>query len=197
MRASHLPAHEFERQRWANGHGWTREIARETAQDGGFGWRASIAEIDRDGDFSRFPGHRRSLWLLEGAGMRLERADGSATVLQPPQQRIDFDGDEPIACRLLDGPVRAFNLIWRPSAVEAELLHRPLVGPMVFFESGGGEWLIYLARGAARVRSGAAAIELACGDALRLSADGQDERRQIVDGGGELLLVRIATRAGA
>src|SRR5690606_30798470 len=38
-----LPAHRYQRQRWRNGAGYTREIWREgEAPD----WRASIAEID-------------------------------------------------------------------------------------------------------------------------------------------------------
>lgn len=197
MRATHLPGYEFERQRWANGRGWTREIARLPASGDRFDWRASIAEIDHDGIFSRFPGCRRTLWLLEGAGMRLRHADGRETLLQPPQQRIDFDGEDALDCQLLAGAVRAFNLIWQPERATVEVLHRPLVGPMVFLESADSEWLVYLARGRARLRSGERTLELACGDALRLAADGGGERRQVVEGGGELLLVRIAARADA
>jgi uncharacterized protein len=191
MRAQHLPAYEFQRQRWANGQGWTREIAREPPLGEQFEWRASIAEIDRDGAFSRFPGCRRSLWLLEGAGMHLRRADGNVTTLQPPQHRLDFDGDEPIDCSLLDGPVRAFNLIYR-SGEQIDLLHRPLVGPMVFFDTPGSEWLIYLARGRAELRTRTPPIALSSGDAVRLVSEGHPGSRQILDGGGELLLLRIS-----
>ncbi len=36
-----------------------------------FLWRVSIADVERDGPFSRFPGIDRTIVLLEGAGMRL------------------------------------------------------------------------------------------------------------------------------
>ena len=52
-----LPPAEHRRVRWKNGGGWTTELARAPAEgEGEFDWRISIAEVDVDGEFSRFPG---------------------------------------------------------------------------------------------------------------------------------------------
>ena len=60
MLAIHLPAFGYQRQRWKNNLGWTREIAREPAAGDDFDWRLSLADIDQDCGFSRFPGCQRS-----------------------------------------------------------------------------------------------------------------------------------------
>lgn len=59
--------------RWKNGGGETREICRIPSDepDGDFAWRASIATIERDGDFSCFPGVDRVITLLSGDGVDL------------------------------------------------------------------------------------------------------------------------------
>src|SRR3546814_1327756 len=51
---------------------------------------------------------------------------------------------------LVDGPTHDFNLMWRRDAVAAGLLHRPLVGPMVFFAEPGTTWALHLLAGEAR-----------------------------------------------
>jgi uncharacterized protein len=191
----HLPAWEFTRQRWANQHGWTREIHRHPADGVGFEWRASIAEIDQPGAFSLFPGHRRHLVLLEGSLLALEVGSSTHT-LQPPYQRIEFDGNDEVAAGLPEGPVRAFNLIHRPELWQVDILLRPLVGPMVFFAEPGQQWLIYLIRGECDLKQPPGAVHLTAGDALLLGGEYAGDRRAIIDGGGELLLVNLRA-AGA
>ncbi|MCC7247949.1 MAG: HutD family protein, partial [Lysobacter sp.] len=83
-----LPAHEYRRERWRNGLGWTREIHRHSAlaakPDGeneatpvgdDWLWRLSIAEVEQEAVFSAFPGIERELILLRGNGMRLRFDD--------------------------------------------------------------------------------------------------------------------------
>jgi uncharacterized protein len=193
MRATHLPAYEFCRQRWANQRGWTREIIRDP-QSGALDWRVSIAEIDREGDFSPFPGRRRVLVLLHGAGLQL-RVDGVAHSLDPPFGKLVFDGAAEVACQLPDGPVHAFNLIHDAARFDGDVLVRPLVGPMVFFDAPATDWLILLVGGQARLQAGEQRLELAAGDAAHLRCGGS-ERRAILDGGGELLLARLTRRPG-
>jgi len=99
---------------WKNGGGLTEEIA--SHPDGAtldsFAWRVSIAEVTRDGPFSRFPGIDRTIMLLEGAGMRLSRGDREI-VLRTPFEPYAFDGGEEIDCALIEGPVRDFNAMVR------------------------------------------------------------------------------------
>ncbi|MFE3560252.1 HutD family protein [Streptomyces sp. NPDC059193] len=106
---------------WKNGGGVTREIAArpEGAGTGDFAWRASLAEVAADGPFSAFPGVDRTLTLAEGAGMDLTVA-GAHRLVDERFAPQDFAGDEPTDCRLLDGPVVNFNVMYRRGAAPAE-----------------------------------------------------------------------------
>lgn len=189
MQARHIPAHGFVRQRWKNRLGWTFEIAREPAPGNGtesYAWRASIAEIEQDCSFSAFPGLRRCLVLLTGAGMRLTDTGQVEHEILPPHGRIEFDGAHSMQCVLFDGPTRDFNLIWDPKQVEASVHLRPLVGPMLFFPALGSRWLILQLSGHSQLKQ--RGIALQAGDALLLSADSSAAERCILEGSGELLV---------
>lgn len=190
MRVTHLPANDYRRMRWKNDRGWTREILRVPDRDD-YDWRVSIAEIDADCAFSAFPGCDRVLVLLRGNGMRLALDDGSAADLDPPHDRIAFAGELAATCTLRDGPTHDFNLIWQRDRVQARLLHRPLVGPMVFLPEAGVAWLIHVMAGQAHVRDRPGLPALDTGDSLLLVDDAQPGR-VVLDGGGELLIARIA-----
>ena len=193
MHALHLPAFEYRRMRWKNNLGWTREIHRSPDQDD-YDWRVSIAEIDNDCAFSAFPGHDRILVLLEGNGMHLHFAHGEQVDLLPPHARVAFRGEDELTCTLVQGPTRDFNLIWKRDRVQAELLHRPLVGPMVFFAEPGVQWLRHVVGGRARLKDRPAVSPLEQGDSLLLWSDDRSRERAIVDGGAELLLARVTPR---
>ena len=193
MHARHLPAFEYRRMRWKNNLGWTREIHRAPDHDD-YDWRVSIAEIDHDCAFSAFPGHDRVLVLLEGNGMRLRFAHGDDIDLLPPHSRVAFRGEDELHCELVDGPTRDFNLIWKRDRVKAGLLHRPLVGPMVFFPEPDVQWLVHVVAGQARLKDRTDVPLLEQGDSLLLWSDAERRDRTILDGGAELLLARVARR---
>jgi environmental stress-induced protein Ves len=202
MRLLHLPAHEYRRERWRNERGWTREIHRHPEGAADWLWRASIAEIDHDAPFSAFPGVDRELVLLHGNGMHLKFDDGDAVTLNPPHDRIRFAGERPLHAELLDGPTHDFNLMWKRDALQATLLHRPLVGPMVFFAEPGVTWFVHLMQGTARFKDLARPLHLAQHDSVLLIPDADGKSRLILEGGGELLIARISaldaeTSAGA
>src|SRR5687767_12838646 len=73
---------------WKNGGGTTRDIAVSPpgASLDAFDWRLSLAQVDRDGPFSRFDDVDRTLVLLSGA-MTLHERD----------RRIDLVRNEPFA----------------------------------------------------------------------------------------------------
>lgn len=196
MHARHLPAFEYRRMRWKNNLGWTREIHREPDVDD-YDWRVSIAEIDHDCAFSAFPDHDRVLVLLEGNGMRLRFAHGEMAELLPPHARVAFPGEHPLQCELLDGPTRDFNLIWKRDRVQADVLHRPLVGPMVFLPGTNVQWLVHVVGGRARLKDRPDVAALEQGDSLLLWSDAARRDRAILDGGAELLLARVARPAVA
>ena len=67
---------DYRRMPWKNGGGHTLEVASDPPGSGvaAFAWRVSVADVDRDGPFSAFPGVDRTLVLLAGNGMRLTGA---------------------------------------------------------------------------------------------------------------------------
>ena len=113
-----IPPETFKTTPWKNGGGVTHEIAREAAGDG-YAWRLSLAEVERDGPFSAFPGMARILTVVEGAGMRLVHADG--VIEAPPLQPVLFSGELAVAGACIDGPVRNLNLIYDPKLVMASV----------------------------------------------------------------------------
>jgi environmental stress-induced protein Ves len=187
-----IPSVEYRRERWRNGLGWTREILRVPDTDN---WqlRLSIAEIEQDAAFSAFPGIERELVLLCGEGLRLRFADGTLHTLMPPHDRLRFAGDAELRGELVDGVTHDFNLMWRRDAVNAELLHRPLVGSMFFFTEPATAWAIHLLAGQAAFEGEPALPPLQAGDTAWLGAG--PRRRYALCGGGELLAIRVAAGA--
>ena len=188
-----IPANEYRRERWRNQQGWTREIHRDRDGDD-WGWRLSIAEIERDSPFSAFPGVDRELVLLSGNGMRLRFDEGEVHELHPPHDKLRFAGERGVTGELIDGPTHDFNLMWRRDRVQAQLWHRPLVGPMVIFVEPHTTWVVHLIAGQAHFGDASGLPPLMTGDSAIFTA-GNERMRHVLDGGGEVLLIRIEPRA--
>jgi environmental stress-induced protein Ves len=186
-----LRASDYRRVRWKNDGGWTTEIAlHEDAA--GLLWRISIAEIERDGPFSHFPGIDRVLMLLDGSGIELDIDTLPAQRLSRRFAQLAFAGEAAVGCRLLAGPTRDFNVMTRRGAIRAEVHARPLVDAMLLHGGPGDTWLIHVHAGAAAVQRGDARLDATAGDTLRVDF-GQDAReRAILTGAGEVVLVRLA-----
>lgn len=108
----------------------------------------------------------------------------------PPYQRVRFAGEDAVEAVLLDGPTQDFNLMWRRDRLQTELLHRPLVGTMLFFADPGSAWAIHLLAGQASFGRESGLPPLAAGDTAWLSAS--TRTRHVLDGGGELLAIRVS-----
>lgn len=126
--ASRLPlrivrANALKATAWKNGGGVTREIAAYPvgASLDTFVWRVSVADVERAGPFSRFPGIDRTLVLLSGAGMHLTEAHGTTQLLTAPLSAARFDGGAAIDAQLVDGPTRDFNLMVRRDCAHSAL----------------------------------------------------------------------------
>lgn len=104
---------------WKNGGGVTREIAR-SEDERGLVWRLSVADVASDGPFSHFPEMVRVLTVIEGAGLALNCPGGIITAEKGAPVR--FRGDIPVDCRLVDGPVRDFNLIFDPRKIGLDVV---------------------------------------------------------------------------
>ncbi len=105
---------DYRRTPWKNGGGVTTEIASGPPHAGldAFDWRVSIADVEADGAFSRFPGVERTIALISGGGMRLAVGDRDVE-LRAPFEPYTFDGANDVHCTLIAGPVRDFNLMIR------------------------------------------------------------------------------------
>ncbi|MBK8104123.1 MAG: HutD family protein [Betaproteobacteria bacterium] len=106
-------------QPWRNGGGVTRELLA-WPQPAGWQLRVSVAEIERDGPFSPFPGVDRWFAVIEGAGVELAWASGTRT-LRPGEAPLQFAGEAAPACRLLQGPTRDLNFMHRRGAGVASM----------------------------------------------------------------------------
>jgi len=115
-----------------------------------------------------------------------------AVELLPPHGRHHFAGERALEAELLAGPTQDFNLMWKRERVDATLLHRPLVGPMLFFAEPGVRWVAYLLSGRAMVKDQLFPVVMEQGDSALLEPAAGDHHRLIIEGGGELLLVRVA-----
>ena len=98
-----------------------------------------------------------------------------------------------LRAELVDGPTHDFNLMWKRDRIEAQLLHRPLVGPMLFFAEAGVHWAIHVLSGRASFKDHQPALQLEQADTALVDASGSG--RVLIDGGGELLLVRLRRTA--
>ncbi|MFF1337522.1 HutD family protein [Streptomyces sp. NPDC058290] len=184
---------------WKNGGGVTREIAAwpEDAGMADFGWRVSLAEVAADGPFSAFPGVDRTLTLAEGAGMDLAVA-GARRLVDERYAPQDFPGDAPTACRLLDGPVVNFNVMYRRDRVHAQTA--VVRGALALTAAPGETLLVVALQGPAELeREGAAGPAVAAGpvalgpyDAVRITGAGTWRVRTP----GRAAVVRLAGRPG-
>jgi len=92
----------------------TREIA------AGEGWRVSLAVIDADGEFSTFPGLKRSLALASAGRLTLEGLSPAPVTLEAHGDIVRFDGEENVSACCHGKVLRAFNLMAKAD-VQAEL----------------------------------------------------------------------------
>lgn len=182
----------YQRTRWKNDGGWTTELARRDDDAGGFLWRVSIAEIERDGPFSAFPGIERDLLLLEGNGIELDIGGEPSRQLTRRFERVHFNGEAEVQCRLLAGPTRDFNVMARRDAIVADVGARPLVGSMLLFPEPGAEWFIHVHAGTLALRRDGTSVEATAGDSLCADGDGS---RIVLEGGGEVVLVKFSPRS--
>jgi hypothetical protein len=98
-------------QPWRNGGGQTRELLA-WPEGGDWQMRISLADIEKDGPFSAFPGVTRWFTVVEGRGVVLRFGDRTET-LGPGSAPLRFDGGAAPGCSLIDGATRDLNLMLR------------------------------------------------------------------------------------
>ncbi|MCG2624461.1 HutD family protein [Arthrobacter sp. I2-34] len=171
---------------WLNGAGRTVELAsgrsgaavRQPPGDGRWQWRLSLADVGRPAPFSRLPGIRRILTVVDGGPLDLT-VDGVRHRIQRLQP-FEFDGGAETVSDLPAGPVRNLNLMLRPASAQGSVAVIPVIErqPVQLHEFQLG----VLLDGAAT----AAGQQLAQFDAVTGSPDGET-----ITGRGQLALVSV------
>ena len=195
MKIQQIASNDYSRTRWANGLGWTREIYRDHEQD--WHWRASVAEIKAESEFSKFPKCQRVMVLLSGAGVVLKFQNSECVQLLPPHQRYQFSGESVLHGAAIDNQqAQVLNLFWRSDQFEAQVFHRPLAGSMAFVSEPKVLWFVFVLSGSAVFagRSDCATLAIADSAILEPESELTNQPPQILEGGAELILLRLKRR---
>lgn len=162
---------------WRNGGGTTREVARFPAGSSAqpFAWRVSVARVATDGPFSPFPGVDRTLWLVQGRGMRLD-VDGRPATLSRRFARLDFPGEAAVMAHLLEGPTEDLNVMvdrtrFRATSCIAQLGAGTTLANGV---AACGHAVALVLRGRVRARAGAEEATLGESDGLQVEGERAD-----------------------
>lgn len=129
-----MPSRTLERESyrpmpWRNGRGSTLEIAREPTAGEEFAWRLSLADIERNSEFSAYPGYSRALVLVAGNNLRLRFRGHGHYSLNPAKRGTRFEGDWQTHCAVPKGPCTDLSLIVRkgPAGRKVSVVREPTV----------------------------------------------------------------------
>ena len=106
-------------QPWKNGLGVQYEIMCDGSLPDDWTWRLSTADITQDVPFSVFPGVNREFCVADGNGVVLT-INGVEHRCEPGSI-TKFRGDDEVHATLIDGPMKALNLMVRYGAGEKHL----------------------------------------------------------------------------
>jgi len=104
---------------WRNGLGVQYEIICDGSLPDDWTWRLSTADITQDVPFSSFPRVTREFCVAEGNGVVLN-INGVDHRCEP-RSVTTFRGDDVVFANLIDGPMRALNLMVRDGAKQRSL----------------------------------------------------------------------------
>ena len=104
---------------WRNGLGVQYEIICDGSLPDDWTWRLSTADITQDVPFSSFSGVTREFCVAEGNGVVLN-INGADHRCEPGSV-TKFRGDDVVFAALIDGPMRALNLMVRDGAKSRSL----------------------------------------------------------------------------
>ena len=113
---------------WRNGMGVQYEIICDGLLPDDWTWRLSTADITQDVPFSSFPGVTREFCVADGNGVVLN-INGVDHRCEPGSVTT-FRGDDVVFATLIDGPMRALNLMVRDGA-EKKSLQLSIAGQVI------------------------------------------------------------------
>ena len=106
-------------QPWKNGLGVQYEITCDGSLPDDWTWRLSTADITQDVPFSIFPGVNREFCVADGNGVVL--TINGVEYRCEPGSITKFRGDDEVYAKLIDGPMKALNLMVRDGAAEKHM----------------------------------------------------------------------------
>lgn len=104
---------------WRNGLGVQYDITCDGSLPDDWAWRLSTADITQDVPFSSFPGVTREFCVADGNGVTLN-INGVDHRCEPGSVTT-FRGDDVVFATLIDGPMRALNLMVRDGSTARPL----------------------------------------------------------------------------
>ncbi|CAM5770257.1 hypothetical protein LMIY3S_03111 [Labrys miyagiensis] len=157
---------------WKNGGGTTTEIAVSPAGAGfdDFDWRLSIADVASDGPFSLFPEIDRTLTLIAGVGLAMTIEGLAPQTVTPASAPLSFPGDVPVTAKLVDGPIRDFNVMTRRGRISHAVARHDLRDERI--AAADEELTVLLSLGRGTIMAEGASVEMAFGDVVLFEARG-------------------------
>jgi uncharacterized protein len=115
-------------ERWLNGGGTATQVAIHpaSAKPADFDWRISVASIEKDGDFSAYPGVQRHLMPLSTHGLSLS-VDGETHRL-PGFESFEFAGDAAVRAIDVTSGSLDLNLMVRRDSFAGSLVAQSVQG---------------------------------------------------------------------
>lgn len=150
---------------WRNGMGVSWEIASQKQPGAAeFSWRFAKARIDRDVQFSIYPGIDRVFMQISGNGLDLEFEGGQVLAVHESNMPHAFACDIPLTCKLRGGPCFDLNLFTARGVYEAQASVIKLSG-MESIDLSGVEAVFFALEGSAVLSGQGGAVQLQTGDA--------------------------------
>ena len=172
---------------WRNGGGRTRVMAQgpSAVSPDDLSWRLSVAQVDRSGPFSAYPGLHRQLIVAGDQPLTLVIDDHRRDL--SPGSIVAFDGGARVSCEVARGPVTAVNVMTRPGQVTAQVtIEDAEAGLVVESPTEGWSFLVALTL---HTTLGGHGLAMAPQDTLWLQAG---ERETV--SGGLVAVVRLSKR---
>ena len=159
---------------WKNGLGFTTQILihPDDATLETFHYRINTARVTGNEAFSELPRVDRTLFIVDGVGLRLGAEGAAAEDVRPDSPPFRFAGDQATPCSLIDGPVVDFNIMTRRGHATHNAVRLPTPCPPSVRVSGH-PGMLFCYRGSVTVEHAGERLTLESHDAALTYAEAE------------------------